>query len=62
MRVWLNVKPEGAAPFDAEARWVFSVTDVQNYRVGAEVRVLFDAEDHDRVALTGLARRATSAP
>jgi hypothetical protein len=55
MEVWLNVKPKGAAPFDARVTWAFSVEDVQNYRPDTKVRVRFDPEDHDRVAVVGLA-------
>ncbi len=62
--VWLTVQPDGEEPFDAEIAWVFSTQDVQNYRVGTKVRVLYDPRDHDRVAVVGLAvpRGAPTAP
>lgn len=55
--VWISVtvRPEGEAPFDAEITWVLSVTEAQTYRVGTKVNVYFDPDDHDRVALAGLA-------
>jgi hypothetical protein len=58
MQVLLNVKPDGAPSFAATVEMVFLVQDVQRYGVGADVRVLFDPKDHDRVAIVGLARSA----
>jgi hypothetical protein len=55
MNLWLTVRPEGGAAFDAEASWAFSIKDAQDYRVGAKVRVRFDPEDRQRVAVVGLA-------
>lgn len=56
VRVYLTVQPEGGKAFDAESTWVFSTQDVQTYEVGTTVRVLYDPEDHAKVAVVGLSR------
>lgn len=55
VRVLLTVEPRGAPPFDSQSTWVFSVSDTQTYRVGTKVKVFFDPEDHQTVAVVGLA-------
>lgn len=54
VRVHVSVEPEGAPRFDAAATWVFSVKDVQTYRVGTRVKVRFDPADHAVVAVVGV--------
>lgn len=55
VRVWMTVQPPGAPMFASQATWVFSVSDVQSYRVGTKVRVFFDPKDHGTVAVVGVA-------
>lgn len=55
VRVHVSVEPPGAPPFDSEATWPFSVTDMQTYRVGTRVKVMFDPADHATVAVVGTA-------
>lgn len=54
MRVSVRVQPQGAPAFNAQATWVFSVTDVQTYRGGTRVKVFFDPDDRGSVAIVGV--------
>lgn len=53
MRVYLGI--EGASPSSATATWVFSVKDVQTYRVGTKVNVRVDPANRERAAVVGVA-------
>lgn len=55
VRVSLTVEPEGAPAFSAEWKRAFSVTDIQNYRVGTKVNVFFDPEDPSTATVVGVA-------
>lgn len=51
----LEVQPEGGTPFQSQAEWIFSVMDIQTYRVGETVDVFFDPADTEVVAVVGVA-------
>lgn len=55
VRVSMTVQPPDGPAFSSQSTWVFSIKDSQTYRVGAKVKVFFDPEDHETVAVTGLA-------
>jgi hypothetical protein len=55
VRVYVTVEPAGAASFPSTATWVFSVSDVQSYRVGTRVAVFFKPDDRRAVAVVGVA-------
>lgn len=55
VKVWMTVQPQGAPAFDSQSTWVFSVQDVQTYRVDTKVKVFFDPEHHGTVAVVGVA-------
>ncbi len=55
VRVRMTVQPQNAPAFDSQSTWVFSVNDVQSYRVGTKVNVFFNPEDHGTVAVVGVA-------
>jgi hypothetical protein len=55
VQVRMTVQPQDGPAFDSQSTWVFSVKDVQTYRVGSKVNVYFDPEDHETVAVVGLA-------
>jgi hypothetical protein len=54
VRVSLKVQPDGAPAFRSQETWVFSVRDVQRYRIGTTVKVFFDPKDYDTVAVVGV--------
>lgn len=53
VRLHVTVEPPGGRPFHATATWVFSVKDVQSYRVGTRVNVYYDPADRRVVAVVG---------
>lgn len=55
VRARMTVQPKDGPAFDSQATQVFSVQDVQTYKVGANVKVFFDPQDHGAVALVGVA-------
>jgi len=55
VRVHVTVEPPGAPSFASAATWVFSVKDVQTYRVGTRVNVFFNPTDHGAIAVVGVA-------
>jgi hypothetical protein len=55
VRARLTVQPKDGPAFDSQWTWVFSVNDVQTYRVGTKVKVFFDPADHGTVAVVGVA-------
>jgi hypothetical protein len=55
VQVWLRVQPKDGPVFSSRATWVFSVSDLQTYRVGTEVNVFFDPDDPETATVTGVA-------
>jgi hypothetical protein len=55
VQVSVTVEPKDGPPFNSRWTWVFSVTDVQNYKVGTKVKVFFDPADRGAVAVVGVA-------
>lgn len=55
VQVWVEVEPEGGGSFVSQSTWTFSVSDTQTYRVGTRVNVYYDPDDHDTVAIVGVA-------
>lgn len=55
VRVLMTVQPQDAPAFNSQSTWVFSVRDVQTYQIGTKVNVFFDPEDHETVAVVGIA-------
>jgi len=55
IRVLLNIEPEDGPAFSSQATWAFTVSDIQSYRVGTRVRVLFDPQEPGVVAVVGVA-------
>jgi hypothetical protein len=55
VRVRMRVQPQDGPAFDSQWTWVFSVKDVQTYRVGIKANVFFDPKDHGAVAVVGVA-------
>ena len=54
VRVRVKVEtPEGGS-FDSQETWVFSIFDVQTYRVGTKVDAFFDPADTESVAIVGV--------
>lgn len=51
MGFWLEVKPEGESPFEAEAKGVVGETALSKFQPGATIWVKYDPRDHSRVTL-----------
>jgi hypothetical protein len=49
----LEVQPDGAPPFAAEAKALVRLSAVDKYRVGTLLDVRYDPQDHARVAIVG---------
>jgi hypothetical protein len=53
VRLTVDVTVEGREPWRAEIVTPLSPVDLQNYRVGAQVRVRYNPEEPSKVALVG---------
>lgn len=53
VRLTVDVHAEGREPWRAQIVTPLSPVDLQNYRVGVQVRVRYDAQDPRKVALVG---------
>jgi hypothetical protein len=53
VRLTVEVAAEGREPWRADIVTPLSPVDLQNYRVGAQVRVRYDPADPSKVALVG---------
>ena len=51
MGFWLEVKPEGQSPFEAEVKGVVSELSLSKYQPGATIWVKFDQNDQSRVTI-----------
>jgi hypothetical protein len=53
VRLTVDVAPEGLEPYRAQIVTPLSPVDLQNYTIGAQIRVRYDPEDPRKLALVG---------